>query len=88
MIWRGAGEYVYGTSMRSNYKWPLEDMSWDDGLLVCNWEKDGAINGSFEFRTAIEASRDRRELVPDPKLINPTDPSQQLFGLSASAGGL
>lgn len=88
MIWRGYGDYTYGTSMRTNYKWPLEDMSWDNGLLVCNWERDGAINGSFEFRTAIEASRDRRELVPDPKLINPVDPSQQLFVLSASAGGL
>jgi len=88
MIWRGAGDYTYFTCMRTNYKWPVEDMSWDNGLLVCNWAKDGAINGSFEFRVAIEASRDRRELVPDPKIINPNDPSQQLFGLSASAGGL
>lgn len=88
MIWRGAGDYTYFTCQRTNYKWPVEDMSWDNGLLVCNWAKDGAINGSFEFRTAIEAARDRRELVPDPKIINPADPSQQLFNLSASAGGL
>lgn len=88
MIWRGYNDYVYGTCMRTNRKWPLEDMSWDNGLLVCNPVRDGAINGSFEFRTAIEAARDRRELTPDPKLINPVDPSQQLFNLPASSGGL
>lgn len=88
MIWRGHGDYIYGTCARTNRKWPLEDMSWDNGLLVCNDVKDGAINGSFEFRMAIEASRDRRELVPDSKIINPVDPSQQLFSLPASSGGL
>jgi hypothetical protein len=88
MILRGCGDYVYFTSMRTNRKWPVEDMAWDNGLLVANHEKDGAINGSFEFRMAIEAQRDRRELVPDHKIINPTDPSQQLFNLPASSGGL
>jgi hypothetical protein len=88
MIWRGYMEHVYFTCQRTNMKWPVDDMSWDDGKLVCNWAKDQAINGSFEFRTAIEAAKDRHELVPDPKIINPVDPSQQLFNLPASSGGL
>jgi len=72
--------------MRTGRKWPIADMSWDNGLLVCNDEKDGAINGSFEFRMTREVSRDREELVPDPKLINPVDPFSQLDTLPASAG--
>jgi hypothetical protein len=86
MIWRSFNENVYGTCMRTGRKWPLSDMSWDNGLLVCNDEKDQAINGSFEFRMAQEASRNREELVPDPKLINPVDPFTQLDTLPASAG--
>ena len=84
MIWRDAGPYY--TCMRSQQKWPISDMSWDNGLLVANPEKDVAINGSFEFRMAREASRDRQELVPEPKLIHPIDPFNQLSTLPASAG--
>jgi hypothetical protein len=62
-------------------------MSWDNGLLVCNWAKDRAIVGSFEYRMAIEAQKDRQELVPDPKLITPVDPRTQLDVLPASCGG-
>ena len=86
MIWRGAGEHVYFSCMRTGRKWPLSDMSWDNGLLVCNDEKDVAINGSFEMRMAKECSKDRQELVPDPKIIHPVDPFQQLDTLPASAG--
>jgi hypothetical protein len=74
--------------MRTGRKWPIEDMSWDNGLLVCNDEKDEAINGSFEYRIAIEASKDRRELVPDEKLINPVDPFSQIDSLPANIGVL
>lgn len=73
--------------MRTNHKWPLADMSWDNGLLVCNWAKDRAINGAAEFNWALEASKDRRELQPDPKLVNPVDPSQQIYTLPATSGG-
>ncbi len=86
MIWRGFCDFTYGTCMRTGRKWPLEDMSWDNGLLVCNDEKDQAINGSFEMRMALEASRDRQELVPDEKLIHPVDPFTQLDTLPASSG--
>lgn len=86
MIWRGYNDWTYFTCQRTGRKWPLEDMSWDNGLLVCNDEKDGAINGSFEYRMAVEASKDRQELVPDPKLIHPVDPFTQLDTLPANAG--
>jgi hypothetical protein len=86
VIWRGYMEHIYFTSMRSNYKWPIEDMSWDNGLLVCNWEKDGSINGALEYNWAVEAAKDRNELVPAPKLIHPIDPRMQINTLPASSG--
>jgi len=86
MIWRGFGEHTYFTCMRSWKKWPIADGSWDNGLLVANDEKDRAINGSFEFRMQQEASKDRQELTPDPKLIHPVDPFMQLNTLPAKAG--
>ena len=86
MIWRGYMDYVYGTCNRTNYKWPIEDMSWDNGLLVCNWAVDGAILGSFEYNMAIEAQKDTHELQPDPKLIHPIDPRTQLNALPATSG--
>jgi hypothetical protein len=87
VIWRNFCEVTYFTCDRCQQKYPLEDMSWDNGLLVCNQRcKDGAIDGSFEFRMAREASKDRQELVPDPKIIHPVDPYTQLDSLPATAG--
>jgi hypothetical protein len=88
MRWRNFGEVCYTTCGRCQRKVPIQDCCWDAGILVCTIYgcKDGAINGSFEFREAREASRDRQELVPDPKLIHPVDVSSQLEHLPASAG--
>jgi len=90
MRWRGFGDYTYTTCARCQRKVPIADCAWDAGLLVCTDSlygcKDKAINGSFEFREAREVSRDRQELVPDPKLIHPVDVSAQLENLPASAG--
>jgi hypothetical protein len=88
VIWRGYCEYVYTTCMRCNRKVPLSDCSWCDGLLVDHIYGcyDRVIDGSFELREAREASRDRNELQPDPKLINPIDPILQLENVPASAG--
>jgi hypothetical protein len=47
---------------------------------------DRAINGSFELRVAREASRDRNELTPDPKIVNPIDPIAQLENVPLTAG--
>jgi hypothetical protein len=67
---------------------PLSLMRWDAGLLVCffNGCADRDINGSFELREAREISKDRRELVPDPKTYNPTDVLSQMEHVSARAG--
>ena len=88
MILRGYCEFTYHTCQRCQRKVPLSECEWDGGLLVCRTYgcKDGAINGSLELRWAREASQDRNELVPDPKLINPVDPLVQLETISASAG--
>ena len=87
MIWRSYLESTYFTCMRCQQKWPIDDMDWDNGLLVCRERcKDHAINGSLEYNWAIEAQKDRNELVPDPKLIHPVDPLSQLPTLPASSG--
>jgi hypothetical protein len=88
MIWRGYEDYTYGVCQRCQRKCPLSLMKWDAGLLVCTVYgcKDRDINGSFELRMARELSKDRRELVPDPKLYNPTDVLSQMEHVSARAG--
>ena len=88
MIWRGYCDFVYTQCNRCERKVPISDCSWCDGLLVCHFYGcyDRVINGSFELRTAREASRDRNELVPDPKLVNPIDPILQLENVPISAG--
>lgn len=88
MIWRGYNDYTYTTCGRCQRKVPIEECQWDNGLLVCKVYdcKDNAINGSLELGWAREASRDRNELVPDPKLINPVDPGLQIEHLPASSG--
>ena len=90
MILREAG--VYFTCMRCQHKAPIEKMEWDNGLLVCAKTEglycsaDGAVNGSLELRWAREISKDRQELVPEPKLINPVDPAHQIETIPASSG--
>jgi hypothetical protein len=86
MIWRSYLEVTYFTCQRSQQKWPIEDMSWDNGLLVCNHLTDRSINGSLELAWAKEAAKDRQELLPDPKLIHPLDPRMQIDTIPASSG--
>lgn len=90
MILREEGPYY--TCMRCEHKAPISLMQWDSGLLVCAKNSglycsaDGALNGSFELRTAREVAINKHEWEPEPKLINPADPAQQLENLPASAG--
>jgi hypothetical protein len=90
MIIRNLGPYF--TCMRCNHKVPIDKMVWDAGLLVCApteglyCKADGAINGSLELRWAREVGRDRQELQPEPKLIDPVDPALQIETIPASSG--
>ena len=88
MIWRSFCENTYTTCSRCERKVPIAECAWNAGLLVCRTYGcvDTAINGSLELHWAREASRDRRELVPDDKLIHPVDPGSQLEHVSAAAG--
>ena len=80
-------DFVYSTCQRCNRKWPLSDMSWDNGILVCNEIcRDRTVLGAVELAQAKEAARDRQELTPDPKLIHPVDPRVQIETVPASSG--
>lgn len=89
MIFRGYCEFVYTTCGRCQRKVPISECAWDNGILVCKVYncKDVAINGSLEMRWARECSQDRQELQPDPKLVNPVDPSMQIENVPATSGG-
>lgn len=88
MIWRGYCDWTYTTCARCQRKVPIEECSWDAGLLVCKVYncKDRDVNGSFEFEMSRQCSIDRQELTPDPKLVNPVDVLSQIEHVSARAG--
>lgn len=88
MIWRGYCDFTYTTCSRCERKVPLEYCVWDGGYLVCTIYgcHDRSVNGAFEYAVSQEASRDRQELTPDPKLVHPIDVSLQIRQISAAAG--
>lgn len=88
MIWRGFCDHVYVTCQRCERKVPISECEWNGGYLVCRIYDcvDRNINGAFEVAVSMEASRDRQELVPDPKLVNQVDVQSQIQHISASAG--
>lgn len=88
MFFRGYAENVYVTCGRCQRRVPIAECEWDAGILVCKIFRcrDRSMNGALEYRWAREASRDRQELTPDPKLINPVDISMQLENIPASSG--
>jgi hypothetical protein len=88
VFWRGYCTYTYVTCGRCERKVPIEYCEWDDGILVCTIYgcRDSAVVGSIELAQAREVSRDRQELTPDQKLINPVDPSTQIETVPASSG--
>jgi hypothetical protein len=59
---------------------PLDQLEWQFGLLFCTVYNclDTAVQGSHEFAVAREVGRQRNELTPDPKLIHPKDPLQDI----------
>jgi hypothetical protein len=83
---RGYCEHTYFTCAISQRKAPLEEAVWKGGFLVWEQYADRNVNGAFEYAMAQEASRDRQELTPDPKLIHPKDVLLDIQGISASAG--
>ena len=91
MILREEGPYF--TCQRCQHKVPISSMVWDYGKLVCSGTMPGTycssdkkVLGSVELRQAREVTLDRGERQPEPKLINPTDPSLQLEIIPASSG--
>ena len=83
---RGYCEYTYTTCQISQRKAPIEECVWKGGFLVWDRYADRNVNGAFEYAMAQEASRDRQELTPDPKLIHPKDVLLDISNISASAG--
>jgi hypothetical protein len=87
-FWRSYLEYTYTSCALCQRKVPIEDCEWKGGFLVCKMYDclDRNVNGAFEYATAQEASRDRQELTPDPKLIHPKDVLLDIQNINASAG--
>jgi hypothetical protein len=87
-LWRSYCEVTYVTCMRCERKVPIEDCIWQAGLLICKMYdcQDRNVNGAFEMEEVRQVSQDRQELVPDPKLINPSNPQDDINHISASAG--
>jgi hypothetical protein len=83
---RGYGTWTYTTCAIGQEKVPIEQCEWKGGFLVCDRHRDRNVNGAFEYSEAQEASRDRQELTPDPKLIHPKDVLLDISNISASAG--
>lgn len=77
---------TYTTCQLSQRKAPIEECVWIGGFLVWKEYADRNVNGAFEYAVAREASMDRQELVPDPKLIHPKDILLDITNISASAG--
>ena len=79
-LWRGDREYVYFTCSRCGRRMPLSIMSWQYGLLVCQWTDciDLAVVGSRDLAVARAMTVDRKELQPDPKLYDVKDPAADL----------
>jgi hypothetical protein len=87
-LWRNYAEVVYTTCQRCERKVPISDCDWNAGLLVCHIYNcfDCNVDGAFEMAEVREVTRDRQELVPDPKLIHPKDVLDDIQHISASAG--
>ena len=83
---RGYCQYTYTTCAISQRKAPIEECVWVGGFLVWKQYADRNVNGAFEYAVAREASMDRQELTPDPKLIHPKDILLDIEHISASAG--
>jgi hypothetical protein len=75
-LFRGQHQHVYGRCMRCGCRWPLDQMVWQKGKLLCTGYQcnDTAIIGSRDLNVARQVAIDRHEGQPDPKLTHPTDP--------------
>jgi hypothetical protein len=66
---------VYEVCQRCGVTWPLAEMRWQNGKLLCQPNRclDAAIIGSRDLNVARAVAQDRHELQPDPKLTHPVD---------------
>jgi len=64
---------VYYTCARCGCTQPLAEMRWQNGQLYCFTYNcvDTAIIGSRDLNVARAVAIDRKELQPDPKLVEP-----------------
>ena len=87
-LWRGELENVYAICARCNRRFPLADLTWQYGLLLCTWTDclDSAVVGSRELEVVRQVAIDRKELQPDPKLYEVPDPKRDLDIVPYSGG--
>ena len=74
-FWRSFHQAVYHTCQRCGFRQKLEDMKWQNGILICGNAKciDTAIIGSHEINVARAVAVNRHEFEPDRKLVEAVD---------------
>ncbi len=74
-LWRAQHTNVYHFCQRCGTRQRLQDMRWQNGILVCNFynDVDTAIVGSRDINVARAVAVWRHELEVDRKLTEPVD---------------
>lgn len=73
-LFRSKGKNVYHLCMRCDNRYPLAQMAWQNGKLLCLAKcYDRAIRGSRDIQVAKAVSINRHELEPDEKLTTPSE---------------
>lgn len=76
-LFRSQRKNVYHFCQRCNDRYPLTQMGWQNGKLLCFAKcYDRGINpiiGTRDIKVARALAINRHELEPDPKLTQPSD---------------
>jgi hypothetical protein len=74
-LWRSQQQNVYHICQRCGVRQPLGRMKWQNGILVCDANNcdDTAVVGVRDMNVARAIAVDRKEMLPDRKLVDPTD---------------
>jgi hypothetical protein len=72
--YRSQRSKVYHNCSRCDFRYPLDEMLWQQGKLLCLAKcYDNSITGARDIQVARAVSIPRHELEPDEKLTNPSE---------------
>lgn len=76
-LYRSQRANVYHLCMRCEDRYPLSQMAWQNGKLLCLAKcYDRGVNpivGTRDIKVARAVSLNRHEMEPDPKLTTPSE---------------